>query len=449
MAWNALQPKLVDKPAREFDREFKLKPLLENFIKLKTRKEIEDAHVNEKKVLTQLLHSFQKSHYEECLLAFKKFALAFNKALDIQIDAIQAIQEDYEYEKRSLNSNHLEHLHISDQLFDFLQFKCHEIFNAYTADVATLKKYYLVREICVVNEAKDQESKMRDLSYQQNIMDHNIQQETQSQFKSICVYEEFQKHKEVEHIYEKYDVCIENIWEMLRDCILSYEQSAQSEREIFEECRNRHEMCVQRLTKVKCNIQPVSVEVSTLCEKVAETKKQLEFFKIKTKQEQKEKVNELWHAERNSRVSQGPSLHKLVAESEIFLSKLRERTKKAYKVLKLKDFCDKLETLYENAVLENSLFLLEEVQKQINDDEATVKQTFEFEDLCLQMERLHQKTSHVVLQNLSIQHEIRKVELDNRTIRSDMKQYLNCIAAGKCKRLSEKPILVQEARLIN
>ncbi|GIX91747.1 uncharacterized protein CDAR_4971 [Caerostris darwini] len=426
---------------KEEEKRERMKVLLTGYLELKTKKEIEKALLNEKKILSQWLYPFRGEYQKEWELEMKKLKLGFQKALDYKKSHIHAIQR----ERKLVELNHLwvdsAYYRMSEELFDFMRIRCEKLKDRYLEELEETKRYYLQREREIVDKCAKAEERAKVLSYiRQSVKDKTLQK-TQDTLENYKTEGEFFRAKEMEIIKEKHLTYVEMIAQELQSSISPPEHKMEEIRALFEEWKAKYDSFLEVSDKNRKDLEQLGEELPNLELKVAKAKRKLEEIRSENRMIQRKEADEIIHFQKISKRFQylRPPLRKMITASEEVMVKLRERKMKLDRILKLKKFCDRLESECDKVRWNNEL-LDEEEAKQISENDclplirSLISEDIEDHKL---LENLQRKASRVKLQNKFLQHDIENLRIENMALRSDMKKYLHLIVSGEWERIPE------------
>ncbi|GBN37476.1 hypothetical protein AVEN_152645-1 [Araneus ventricosus] len=426
---------------KEEERREKMKVLLTGYLELKTKKEIEKAMLNEKKILSQWLYPFRAAYQKEWELEMKKLKLGFQKALDYKKSHIHAIQR----ERKLVELNHLwadsAYYRMSEELFDFMRLRCEKLKNHYLEELEDTKKYYLEREKEIIDKCTKVEERAKVLAFMRKTVRDKTLQKTKETLENFKTEGEFFRAKEMEIIKEKHMTYVEMIAQELQTSISPPEHKMEEIRALFEEWKRKHDSFLEVSEKNRRELGQLGEELPSLELKVAEAKRKLEELRAENKMIKQKEADEVIHFQELSKKyeSMQPALRKMISASEEVMVKLRERKAKLDKILKLKKFCDQLEYESDKIQWQNNFLDEEELEKIAENDCLPLVRVLcsdEVEDHNL-LENLHRKLSRVKLQNKFLQHDIENLGVENMALRSDMKKYLHLIVSGEWQRIPE------------
>ncbi|KAF8787147.1 hypothetical protein HNY73_008774 [Argiope bruennichi] len=427
---------------KEEERREKMKVLLTGYLELKTKKEIEKAMLNEKKILSQWLYPFRAAYQKEWDLEMKKLKLGFQKALDYKKSHIHAIQR----ERKLVELNHLwadsAYYRMSEELFDFMRLRCEKLKNHYLDELEETKRYYLEREKEIIDKCTKVEERAKVLAFLRKSVRDKTLQKTHETLENFKAEGEFFRAKEMEIIKEKHMTYVEMIAQELQTSISPPEHKMEEIRALFEEWKRKYDSFLEVSDKNRKELEQLGEELPSLELKVAKAKTKLEELRTENKRIKRKETDEILHFQKLSKKyeSMQPALRKMITASEEVMVKLRERKAKLDKIMKLKKFCDQLENEGDKIQWQNN-FLDEEELKQITENDCLplVRElcSDDVEDHNL-LENLHHKLSRVKLQNKFLQHDIENLRVENMALRSDMKKYLHLIVSGEWQRIPDR-----------
>ncbi|GFU26477.1 uncharacterized protein NPIL_616401 [Nephila pilipes] len=428
---------------KEEERREKMKVLLTGYLELKTKKEIEKAMLNEKKILSQWLYPFRGAYQKEWELEMKKLKLGFQKALDYKKSHIHAIQR----ERKLVELNHLwadsSYYRMSEELFDFTRMRCEKLKNHYLEELEETKRYYLEREKEIVNKCTKAEERAKVLAYMRKSVREKTLQKTQQTLENYKTEGEFLRAKEMEIIKEKHMTYVEMIAQELKSSISPPEHKMEEIRALFEEWKRKYDSFLEVSDKNRKDLEQLGEELPGLELKVAKAKKILEELRAENKMIKRKEADEIIRSQKISKKYESlrPSLRKMITASEEVMTTLRERKAKLDKIMKLKRFCDQLEMECDSQKCFQNSFLETDEIRQINENDCLPL----IRDVCSEdiedhnlLENFYRKVNWVKLQNKYLQHDIENLRIENMALRSDMRKYLHLIVSGEWKRIPER-----------
>ncbi|XP_015930378.2 dynein regulatory complex subunit 2-like [Parasteatoda tepidariorum] len=426
---------------KEEKRREKMKVLLSGYLEMKTRKEIEKALLNEKKIIAQWLYPFRGTYQKEWELEMKKLKLGFQRALDFKKAHIEAIQT----ERKLVELNHLwadsAHYKISQELFDFLNLRCEKLKTRYMEELEETKRYYLEREKEITDKCTKAEERAKALARMRRTVHDKTLQKTNETIERFRDESEFYKVKETELIKMKHLTHVEIITKELQASISPPEHKIEEIRALFMDWKTKYEGYLTVSEKIKKRMENYGKEIPQLEAKVASERKKLEDIRKENKMEKQIRMEEVTRLQKEARNYDklDPSLRKMITASEEVMIQLRERKSKLDKIRKLKTMCDKLETENDN-ILSDIILLEPNEMKDLKENDCLPMIT----DLCAGnvedhnlLHNVHRKISKVKLQNQFLLHNIENLKIENKALKSDMKKYLHLISRREWERLPE------------
>ncbi|CAL1281174.1 unnamed protein product, partial [Larinioides sclopetarius] len=258
---------------KEEERREKMKVLLTGYLELKTKKEIEKAMLNEKKILSQWLYPFRAAYQKEWELEMKKLKLGFQKALDYKKSHIHAIQR----ERKLVELNHLwadsAYYRMSEELFDFMRLRCEKMKNHYLEELEETKKYYLEREKEIIDKCTKVEERAKVLAFMRKSVRDKTLQKTKETLENFKTEGEFFRAKEMEIIKEKHLTYVEMIAQELQTSISPPEHKMEEIRALFEEWKRKHDSFLEVSEKNRRELEQLGEELPSLEFRVAEAKR--------------------------------------------------------------------------------------------------------------------------------------------------------------------------------
>ncbi|XP_035214987.1 golgin subfamily A member 6-like protein 22 [Stegodyphus dumicola] len=434
---------------KEEERREKMKVLLTGYLELRTKKEIEKALLNEKKIISQWLQPFRETRQKEWLLELKMLKLAFLKALDYKKSHIHAIQR----ERKLIELNHLwadsSHYRTLEEINDFMRGRCEKLKLRYLEELEEIKKYYLEKEQEIILKCSKAEERAEALEKFRASVHENVLKQTQDALERYKYQAEFLKGKEIDIILTKHSTYVEKIVHELQTAISPPEHKMDEIRSLFQEWKNKYESFINTFNKNKKEFVTASEEIPDLERKVEAARKRLAELKKESSMAKSIELEEMTRLQNISKKQEKlqPSLRKLISSSEEVMTKLRERKVKLDRIVKLKKLCDHLETESDKAHPSVPLLDTHEQQKlKENDCLPLIKQlcSEDIEDPIL-LENLYRKVSRVQLQNQVLLRDIEMLKVDGMALRSGMKKYLKSIASGEWARIPDDYLQTLEA----
>ncbi|GFY67662.1 uncharacterized protein TNIN_412461 [Trichonephila inaurata madagascariensis] len=426
---------------KEEERREKMKVLLTGYLELKTKKEIEKAMLNEKKILSQWLYPFRGAYKKEWELEMKKLKLGFQKALDYKKSHIHAIQR----ERKLLELNHLwtdsSYYRMTEELFDFMRMRCEKLKTRYLEELEETKRYYLEREKEIVDKCTKAEERAILLAFMRKSVQEKTLQKAQQTLENYKTEGEFLRAKEMEIIKEKHMTYVEMIAQELQTSISPPEHKMEEIRALFDEWKTKYDNFLELSSKNRKDLEQLGEELPSLELKVAKAKKTLEELQTENRMIKRKEADEIIRFQKISKKYESlrPPLRKMITASEEVMKKLRERKAKLDKIMKLKRFCDQLE-MERDTISFQSTFLEEDEERQIKENDclqlARDVCSEDIEDHNL-LEILYRKLSRIKVQNKYLQHDIENLRIENMALRSDMRKYLHLIVSGEWERIPE------------
>lgn len=426
---------------KEKERRDNMKVLLSGFIELKGKKEIEKAMLNEKKITAQFRNRFREERQKEFNLDLQKLKHAFQASLDLKKTHIHTLQR----KRRMCVLNHLwadsAHYKNTEELFDYLRERAEKLKKHYLQELDETKNYYLQLEQQLLEGCKKAEEKSELLKELRIGLQEQIRRETKEALDRYKCDEEFSDSKQMEFIEGKSVTYVEKIAEELLK-IAPPEHKIEEIREIFDDWKNKLAIFEESSAKTKKETKIVISEIPVLKDQVAAANNNLEHIKEDSHlymRTQSQEIVRLQGASKDYEKKIMAVLKNIMLDSDEVMEKLRERQNKFDKIMRLKKLCDKFEADCDATSKIPSLDTVDS-QKSTENECLTYIQDVcskDIEDPTL-LKNLCRKFSRVKLQNQMLQHDICKLKVENKALKSDMKKYLQGIQSGEWARMPEE-----------
>ncbi|KAG8198958.1 hypothetical protein JTE90_001758 [Oedothorax gibbosus] len=448
---------------KEEERRKRMKVLLTGYLELKTKKETERAILNEKKITSQWLYPFRGAYQKEWELDMKKLKSSFQRALDYKKSHIHAIQR----ERKLVELNHLwadsAHQRISEELFDFMRIRCDALKTGYLQELEETKKYYLEREREIVDRFSKAEERAKVLRLLRKTVREKTLQKTREALLGYKHQGELLKAREMDDIKEKHLTYVEAIAQELQSSVSPPEHRMDEIRSLFDEWKGKYEDFLKVSEKNRKEMEQLGEELPGLEAKLTTAKKTLDDLRAENKETKRRQAEEIARLQNKAKKCElvGPSMRKMISESEEVMVKLRERKEKLGKIVKLHQICERLETDSVN-MLPKGGFIGEGKEKRfVNSDDENLEKVEGLncleenetdcqklvKDLCSEdpgdpklLSNLHRKLARMKMQNLYLQHDIDNLRIEGMALRSDMKKFLSLIASGEWERIPDSKL---------